>query len=505
MNKHYKPVIGLEIHAQLNTKSKMFCCCEKESNPDSANANICPVCLGHPGMLPVPNKQAIEWTIQTGLATNCTIRHTSKFDRKHYFYPDLPKGYQISQYDEPLCEDGHLTVDGTDIPIARIHLEEDTGKLAHGAGGSAVDYNRAGAPLMELVTAATIQSSEEAVAFCKAYQKVLRSLGVSEANMELGEMRCEANVSLQEEGSFEYTRTGITAVGDKALNNKVEVKNLNSFKIVGKAIEHELIRQAEALERGEEIQQETRGWDESKEATVSQRTKESAKDYRYFPEPDIPPLTFTKEEIEELRNRIPELNDEKVQRFVTEYRIPESAATILAADKDIAIFFENVMSEAGEWVQALKEKSEEVTKKETEHIANLTANWITSELLGMLKETDTEIQNMFVTAENFAELMIMLKENKINSSAGQTILRLMLETKADPSDLAERRNLLQESDESAIEQIVEQVIAEHAEAAEDYRGGNERSLKFLMGQVMKQSQGKANPQMATELLKKKLG
>lgn len=502
MEQHnYQVIIGLEIHAQLKTKRKMFCCCINDTTETTPNRNICPVCMGHPGALPIPNAKAIEWTQSTGLATKCTLAANSKFDRKHYFYPDLPKGYQISQYDQPFCENGKLYADGKEVAIVRIHLEEDTAKLFHEQNKSLIDYNRAGAPLMELVTAPTIESAGQASNFCKQYQHILRTLGISDANMERGEMRCEANISVQEKGSFEFTKTTIKPKKGKTLNNKVEIKNLNSFKSVEKAIQYEMIRQIELIEADEEIAQETRGWDDTTQTTVSQRLKESAHDYRYFPEPDIPPLLLTQEQMQNLQQGLPELPNEKIQRFQEEYGLSEQDAKALNIDKHTAVFFEHVISEAGEWTQALKEGSEEITKEESKSFTKLTSNWILSELFGLLNERDMTIQEMKISPENFAELMVMLKDGKINSSAGQTILLIMLETEGDPSEIAERKNLLQESNTDAISIIVHKVIDENPDAINDLKAGNERAMKHLMGQVMKESQGKANPKMAEEIIR----
>lgn len=501
---HYDIIIGLEIHAQLATKRKMFCSCKNETDMTDPNTNVCPVCMGHPGTLPVPNRKAIAWTIQTGLACGCTIASVSKFDRKHYFYPDLPKGYQISQYDQPFCANGAMNVDGKDIAIVRIHLEEDTGKLLHAEGASYIDYNRAGAPLMELVTAPTIENAGQAANFCRQYQLLLRTLGMSEANMERGEMRCEANVSVQEEGSYEFTSTSLAPKPGATLNAKVEIKNLNSFKAVEKAIQFEVMRQIELLEDGQPIVQETRGWDDAAQMTKSQRLKESAHDYRYFPEPDIPPLTFSEEDVAKLRRAIPEMPNEKLQRFMRQYHLSEDDSRAMTQDRHVAEFFENVMTEAGEWVQANKPTSEDVAPKESKSIAKLACNWILTELFSLLKERETDMKSVKISNENFAELMVMLRDGKVNSSAGRAILLVMFDTGGDPSEIAERKNLLQESDASAMDAVVDAVIANNAKAVEDYRAGNDRSMKFLMGQVMKESKGKANPTMAQELIIAKL-
>ena len=339
----YEAIIGLEIHAELKTKSKMFCACDNASEGRAPNTTVCPICLGHPGTLPAPNKQAIDWTILTGLALHCKINRLSKFDRKNYFYPDLPKGYQISQYDLPFCYEGELVIDGHRVAITRIHLEEDTGKSLHfkDSDYTLIDFNRAGTPLMELVTEPVIASAAEAKKFCQAYQQILRYLDVSRADMEKGEMRCEANVSVQRKGYWEYKdgqirpKKNLLGIAHK-LNAKVEVKNLNSFRSVEKAIKFEIERQTALLKKGETIIAETRGWDENQGATVSQRVKETSADYRYFPEPDIPPLKITEDWLAELAARLPEMPAEKTARFIEQYGLAPAMAEVITADKSLA-------------------------------------------------------------------------------------------------------------------------------------------------------------------------
>ncbi|MEI6626982.1 MAG: Asp-tRNA(Asn)/Glu-tRNA(Gln) amidotransferase subunit GatB, partial [bacterium] len=324
------PIIGMEIHAELATKSKMFCSCQNGYElMDKPNQNICPVCMGHPGMLPVANQQAIEWTILTGLALKMKIAKETKFDRKNYFYPDLPKGYQISQYDQPLTNDGYLEIGGKKIGVHRIHLEEDTGKLSHIGGGALVDLSRAGTPLMELVTDPVINSAQEAKEFCQEYQKILRYLNVSEADMEKGQMRCEANVSLQEEGKYLIEGNGVKPVGDYKLNPKVELKNINSFRAMERAVEYEIKRQTKAIEEGQPLVQETRGWDDAKQSTFTQRVKETAADYRYFPEPDLPPLIIDDKLVAKLRGQLPELPQAKIIRFIEQYQFDLEEARLL--------------------------------------------------------------------------------------------------------------------------------------------------------------------------------
>ncbi|HLN19059.1 MAG TPA: Asp-tRNA(Asn)/Glu-tRNA(Gln) amidotransferase subunit GatB [Patescibacteria group bacterium] len=485
----YVPVIGMEVHVELKTASKMFCDSKNglglEREP---NVNICPVCTGQPGTLPVPNAEAIKFVQMAGLALNCELNLNTKFDRKNYFYPDLPKGYQISQYDQPLCGKGKLKIDGKEIGITRIHLEEDTGKLIHpkGVDYTLVDFNRAGVPLMELVTEPDIESGKEARIFCQKLQQVCRYLGISDADMEKGMMRCEANISIYKKGE------------DKLSGTKVEVKNINSFKFVEKAIAYEIERQTEVLESGEKVIQETRGFNPDRGVTVSQRTKESAHDYRYFPEPDIPPLKFTKEYVEDLKKHLPELPEAKAKRIAEEYKLPAKDVEIIVSDKDLADYFENVVSELKE-----KMKSGEYIADEKKSI-KLATNYIITELRKHLAEHNHGIRDLEITPENYAELIIILASGKINSSAAQTVLAQMYKTGGDPSQIIEAKNLGQVSDEKELEEIVEKIIAANKQSVDDYMKGKENALKFLIGQVMSATKGKANPQIVQEILKNKL-
>ena len=494
----YIPVIGMEVHVELKTHSKMFCNSKNglglEKEP---NIHICPVCTGQPGTLPVPNQQAIEFVQLTGLALNCEIKLKSKFDRKNYFYPDLPKGYQISQYDQPLCGEGHIELQVTSnkkqetkrIGITRIHLEEDTGKLIHpkGADHTLVDFNRAGVPLMELVTEPDIESGQQAKLFCTKLQQICRYLNISDADMEKGNMRCEVNLSLHKKGE------------DKLSGTKVEVKNINSFKFVEKAINYEIERQTELLEKGEKIVQETRGWDSVKNITVSQRKKESAHDYRYFPEPDIPPMEFSKQYVENLKCKLPELPDAKEKRFALEYGLNEADVLVLTAQNDLAEYFEQVVSEIKE-----KIKSHEIESLEEKTI-KLAVNYIISELRKHLIENNHNIKDIKISAENYAKFIGLIADGKINSSAAQTILKEMYHKGGDPSQIIEEKNLGQMQDSGEIEAAVENVILVNAKSVEDYKAGKQNALQFLMGQVMSATKGKANPMKVIELLKKKLG
>lgn len=486
----YGVTIGMEVHAELATESKMFCACKNglglESEP---NINICPVCTAQPGTLPVPNRSAIESVQKVGLSLGCELATISKFDRKNYFYPDLPKGYQISQYDQPFCGPGSIRINGRDFGITRIHLEEDTGKSNHAKGSdyTLIDFNRAGVPLMELVTEPDFDSAEDAKAFCQKLQQTLRYLNVSTADMERGQMRCEVNLSLYPEGT------------DRLSGTKVEVKNLNSFRVVERAITYEIERQSKLLDAEEQVIQETRGWDENKGITVSQRKKESAHDYRYFPEPDIPPFEFQEAEFEILRRTLPELPDQKIARFQAEYGIPSADAILLAEDKTVAEFYEETVSELLEKIQ-----SKEVTL-EAGKVAKLAANYILTEVRKRLSETSGNIREIGFTAENYAELIGMIATGAINSSAAQAVLiEMYTGIDSDPGHIVERLGLTQVSDVDALAKIVEGVLANNEQSVTDFKAGKENALKYLMGQVMKESRGSANPTMVLELLKEKL-
>lgn len=487
----YGVTIGMEVHAELKTNSKMFCACKNglglEKEP---NVNICPVCTGQPGTLPVPNRTAIEMVQRVGLALNCTLRQQSKFDRKNYFYPDIPKGYQISQYDEPFCEHGKIEVNGKTFGITRIHLEEDTGKSMHPAGAdyTLVDFNRAGVALMELVTEPDFETSKDTRAFCQKLRQTLRYLDASDADMEKGQMRCEVNISLYPAGA------------DRLSGTKVEIKNLNSFKTVERSIEFEIKRQTEELEAGRQVIQETRGWDEARGATVSQRKKESAHDYRYFPEPDIPSFTFSPAYIEALQRTLPELADAKMWRFMSEYSLPEADAVILTDDKESAGYFENVVSEL-----EAKRESEEIAA-ERERLIKLAANYFLTEIKKYLKDAEQDIATLPFTAENYAEFIGLIADGKINSSAAQTVLAEMYRGgDNDPSHIVERLNLGQVSDTGELEKVVESILAAHAQSVTDFQAGKQNAFQYLIGQVMSATKGKANPKIVVELLKQKIG
>ncbi|MFC1757051.1 Asp-tRNA(Asn)/Glu-tRNA(Gln) amidotransferase subunit GatB [Patescibacteria group bacterium] len=466
----YKPTIGLEIHAELKTQTKMFCDSKNDPDEKEPNVNVCPVCMGHPGTLPVINKEAVKSVLRVGLAVNGKLADYTQWDRKNYFYPDLPKGYQISQYKHPLVEGGEVQ----EVKLTRIHLEEDTGRLAHDDKSSFVDFNRAGVPLMELVTEPVITSASQARAFSEELRLLLRYLNVSSADMEKGQMRIEANISVSSE--------------EGKLGTKVEIKNLNSFKAVEGGIDYEIKRQTKALEKGEEIVQETRGWDEDKQITFSQRQKEEAHDYRYFPEPDLKPLKISEvEDFQNLEATIPELPWQKRERLQTEYGVKENVVNNLINDLVFADFFERVVSE----VKA------DVKSKE---IIETIVNYLTSDLAGIMKEKLLTFEDLQVTPENFADLMGMVVEDKISSRVAKDVLRKMVETGAEPHVIVEEQGLEQTSDEGALEEIAKQIIGAHPDAVTDYKKGKETSIQFLVGMMMKESKGKANPQKAKEIL-----
>jgi len=499
----YDIIIGLEIHAELKTKSKMFCSCDNDSEGKAPNTTVCPICLGHPGTLPVPNKQAIDWTILTGLALHCKINRLSKFDRKNYFYPDLPKGYQISQYDQPLAYDGYLEIDGEKVSITRIHLEEDTGKSLHfkNQDYTLLDFNRAGTPLMELVTEPVIKSAEQAKKFCQLYQQILRYLQISNANMEKGEMRCEANISLQKPGTWEYKNGQILPTKKKhPLNAKVEVKNINSFRAVEKAINFEIVRQSELLKKDEKIIAETRGWDENHSETFRQRVKETSADYRYFPEPDIPPLKIGDDLLADLLAEIPEMPHDKKKRFIREYGFSNETAEILTTDRDLAAWTENVISELDAWIEANGDEEERQEKR----LAKTAGNWITSELIKHLNADNKEITDLKMTAENFAELMCLIYQDKVNSSAAQRILEKMYWEGGDPTDIMRDLGLEQMDNSDELEEAVKKIISGYPDQLAQYRQGKTNVFQFFVGQVMAETKGKANPKIVQELLKKLL-
>jgi len=495
----YQPKIGLEIHIELKTNSKMFCSCKNDSQEKEPNVNICPICLGHPGVLPTINIEAIKLVIKTGLALNCKIAKTSKFERKNYFYPDLPKGYQISQYADPLCKEGFLIIPSNNkkIRIRRIHLEEDTAKLIHpeGKNYSLLDFNRAGIPLMELVTEPDIESAKEAREFARELQLILRYLRVSDAEMERGQMRVEANVSLQRKFQTSSTKSQTNS----KLGTKVEIKNLNSFKAVERAIEYEIKRQKEILEGGGEVIQETRGWDEKKGITFLQREKEEAHDYRYFPEPDLPPMEFDKDFILDLKNQLPELPLQKRGRFQREYNLSSKIIEILISNKDLSEYFEKTTSELFEWAE-----DKNISKENYQKLVQMASNYLLSEALGLLGGKTFSEKEFPITPENFAEFITIIYEKKLTSKLAKILLGEMFETGKDPSDILEEKELIQVSDEKEVEEIAEKIIESNPKAVEDFRSGKESAIQFLIGQMMKETKGRVNPEIAKQILTKLL-
>jgi len=468
----YLPTIGLEIHVELKTKTKMFCFCKNDPNESEPNKNICPICLGHPGTLPLINKEALKLMVKIGLSLNGEVNNYTHFDRKSYFYPDLPKGYQISQYEYPIVK--NATLNG--VRITRIHLEEDAGKLLHTKEKSLVDFNRAGVPLMELVTAPDIKSAEEAVSFAKKLQQILRYLDASDANMEKGQMRIEANVSVRKAES-------------EKLGVKVEIKNINSFRAVFDAISYEIERQIKTLENGGEIFQETRGWDDIKKVTIPQRQKEESKDYRYFSEPDLPILKIYEIfNLEEIKKEIPELPQEKAKRFEEEFKISPDLIEIITQEKELSQYFEAAVLE--------------LKKLEKTPNLQLLANYLTSDILGLMK--NQKITEIKIKPESLAYIISLLEQGKINSRLAKDILIRIFETGEDPKKIIKEENLEIINSEENLFKIIEEVIQKNPQSVFDYKKGKQNALQFLIGQIMAKTKGKANPLKAKEILEKKL-
>lgn len=509
----YQPIIGLEIHIELKTQTKMFCSCLNDPDEKHRNTYICPTCTAQPGSLPVINKEAVKKVIKTGLALNCQIPEYSKFDRKNYFYPDLPKGYQISQLYQPLCKEGFLEINGSPegprpqsgggaygvkkIRIREIHLEEDTGRLAHpeGADYSLVDFNRAGIPLMELVTEPDLKSAQEAREFAMELQLILRYLGVSEADMEKGQLRVEANISLIKANKNSRIFANKISLDSRVLGTKVEIKNLNSFRAVRLAIEYEIERQRNVLEGGKKVVQETRGWSDIKGETISQREKEEAHDYRYFPEPDLPLLRLgTQDFIGDIRAEIPELPRERRERFKREYRLLDQEIEIFVQRKKLGEYFEKVVSEF----------EPRISQEDILNLIKLTSNYLITDLQGLLKGAEVSGEDFLITAENFAEFITLIHEEKISSKIAKTVLEEMFKTGSDPSHIIEEKDLQQLSDTVELEKIVTDVVKSNPKAVEDYKKGKETALQFFIGQIMAKTGGKANPKIIGNILRKNL-
>ncbi|OHB18273.1 MAG: glutaminyl-tRNA synthase (glutamine-hydrolyzing) subunit B [Parcubacteria group bacterium RIFCSPHIGHO2_01_FULL_45_26] len=486
----YKPTIGLEIHAELKTRTKMFCDSLNDPDEKHPNTNICPVCMGFPGTLPVINEEAVKKTILVGFALNCEIARQTSFDRKNYFYPDLPKGYQISQYKRPLCSDGSLGISGKKVRITRVHLEEDAGRLQHDERGdhSLVDFNRAGVPLMELVTEPDITSAEEVREFAEKLRLMLRYLGVSDANMEKGQMRVEVNISISS-----TEKNGV----------KVEIKNLNSIRAAVQSVDYEIKRQSELLDEGKEVKQETRGWDEAGQKTFSQRSKEEAHDYRYFPEPDLPVLNFDEKYLEDIKYLMPELPEQRKMRFNKDYGLNDAQIDIFTIAKHLGDYYERVASELGVPVPKLP-----VVETKFRNLYALSANYIITEFPPLMQAKGMEIDDIEgfkISPEAFAELMVLIFHQKLSSTGAKVVLKEMAETGLHPEQIMKEKNLGQVSDIGELQKAVEEVISKNPKAVEDYKKGKKESLKFLVGQVMAATKGKANPKVAQDLLEKTLG
>src|SRR5262245_9431004 len=476
----YETVIGLEVHAQLLTQSKIFCGCSTEFGREP-NQNACPVCAGFPGVLPVLNKKVVKFAIKAGLATHCQIARSSILARKNYFYPDLPKGYQISQYELPVCSGGYIEIDvgraQKRVRLARIHMEEDAGKNIHDAHGdsSLVDLNRAGVPLLEIVSEPDMRSAAEAGVYLRTLRTMLQYLGICDGNMEEGSFRCDANVSVRPEGT-------------DAFGTNIEIKNLNSFKAVEKAIEFEIERQRDILADGVELNQETRLWDEHREETRSMRTKESAHDYRYFPDPDLLPLVIDDEWINEIRAELPELPAARKSRFITTHGLTPYDAELLTSRRDIADYFESAMK--------------------THANPKALSNWIVGDLFRVLKERKLDEQ-LYVTdwplaANHLAELVLLIDQERISGKIAKTIFAAILESGKSPQEIVSEQGLEQVSDSESIETAIGQVLAAYPKQVEQYKSGNEKVYGYLVGQIMKATQGKANPKMVNDLLRDKL-
>lgn len=476
MNSKYEAVIGLEVHSQLSTKTKIFCGCSTKFGNDP-NSNVCPVCLGHPGVLPVLNKTVVEYAIRLGLATNSHINEKSIFARKNYFYPDLPKGFQTSQFELPICEHGYLNVhkkDGSEknLGITRIHMEEDAGKSIHHQGcETLVDVNRCGVPLLEIVSEPDMRSSEEAYLYLTKLKQLVRYLEICDGNMEEGSLRCDANVSIR-------------LKGDDKLGTRTEIKNLNSFNNVSKAIEYEIERQIDLVEEGESIVQETLLWDADKGVTYSMRGKEESHDYRYFPEPDLMPVNVNDEWKQKVEKSLPELPDKRKERFINDYKLPEYDAGVLTAEKGVANYFENVLKVTDDYKSA--------------------SNWVMGDVLKIINEEKIDISDFPISPENIGKLITLINKNTISSKIAKDIYPEMLKNNEDPEKIVKDKNLVQISDTSAIEGIVEKIIDSNPKQVEQFLSGKEKVIGFFVGQVMKETKGKANPQMVNKTLREML-
>lgn len=476
----YEAVIGLEVHTELQTKTKIFCSCRTSFGADP-NTNVCPVCLGLPGVLPVLNKKVLEYAVRAGLALNCEISRFSKFDRKNYYYPDLPKNFQTSQFDLPICEHGYLDVEVEGekrrIRITRAHMEEDAGKLVHHGTSitdsdySLVDYNRTGTPLLEIVSEPDMRSAKEAVAYMEKMRAILQYVGISDCRMEEGSLRCDANVSVR-------------PVGQKELGTKTEIKNINSFKGVERAIEYEAMRQAELLEDGGKVVQETRTWDEKEGVTKSMRTKEEANDYRYFPEPDLVPFTVSDEYIENIRKSLPELPDARKERYMKEFGLSSEDAVFMTNDKATADYFEAAVDSGAD--------------------PKACVNWLMGEFASQLSTDGIEIAKAPVSAENLAALLKLISKGTISGKIAKKVFATMWKEGGNPEEIVKAQGLVQISDTAELSKLVDEVVGKNPKAVEDFKAGKKKAVGALVGQIMKATKGKANPRVINELLNKKL-
>lgn len=482
----YEPVIGLEIHIQLKTKSKMFCACSCQIWNEPPNSRTCPVCLGLPGALPTANEKAIKSAIMIGIALNCQPQSDSKFDRKNYFYPDLAKGYQISQFDLPFSKNGWVQIKDKKIKINRAHLEEDTAKLIHDKNGTLIDFNRSGIPLMEIVSEPGISSAEEAREYGQKIQQIMRYLNVSDADIEKGNMRLEPNISLRKEGVSNLP------------NYKVEIKNIGSVNSLGRAIEYEIKRQKEELDKGKKITQETRGWNESKQKTLSQRTKEVASDYRYFPEPDLASFSFDQKYISQIKKEIPELPDQKLSRFISHYKLPNYDAKILALDSQTADFFEESATSLAQT------KVAGINAKVDTSDAKKVANYIINELTKIANEDAKKISQLDILPAQLAEIIYLETSAKISAATAKILLFKVIKTGKSPQELLKDEDLKQLDQNEQLEAIINNVILVNQKAADDYKSGKTESLTFLIGQVMKETKGRASPNITKQILEQKI-
>ena len=477
MSQSFETVIGLEVHAELSTKSKIFCGCSTQFGAPP-NTHTCPICLGHPGTLPVLNQQAVEFAMKAALALNCEIADVSKFDRKNYFYPDLPKAYQISQYDQPIGENGwiEIEVEGEKkrIGITRVHLEEDAGKLNHSdwGDGSLVDYNRVGVPLIEIVSEPDMRSPEEGRAYLEKLKQIIQYTGVSDVKMEEGSLRCDANISLR-------------PVGTEAFGTKTEMKNLNSFRNVERALKYEEERQTQVLSEGGTVVQQTMRWLEDEGRTKVMRSKEEAHDYRYFPEPDLVQLQIDEAWKQRVKESLPELPDSRRKRYIKEFGLSEYDASLLTASKKMADFYDRTVSSGAEPKAA--------------------ANWISSELLGYLNSQGKELEETQITPESIAKMTQLIEKGTISSKIGKKVFKELVEKGGDPAKIVEEKGWVQISDEGKLKEIVAEVVDANPQSVADYQNGMDRALGFLVGQVMKATKGKANPKMVNQLLLEKIG